>query len=296
MKKTETTASSLSQPRKSASHPCRLEIKAEAIAHNLALLKGKKEALCMVKADAYGLGIETVAPLLYDLGVRFFGVAFLEEALALKPYIRDGQILLLFTRPEDAPLTAEMGLHVAVDDLATLRALEAQKKPCKVHLHLNTGMNRLGCSPSEFAPLVDKVRTSSTLQLEGLMTHLPCAEDKALSRLQMLLFHEQIRGLKARYIHAANSAAALNGIDTGCNLVRIGLGLYGIHPPLQHALALESEIVKIHEVSAGEGVSYGHRFVAKRASRVAVIPFGYADGMPWAASERMQVRIEEMLL
>lgn len=247
-----------------------------------------REVMGIIKADAYGHGVISVMEALTDLGWGQFGVATIEEALELREVNKDIDILILgTTSPEDFSLCAEENISFAVHDKKSLKTALALSAPAKVHIKVDTGMHRVGFSPEE---LMDSFEEIASLHPVGIYTHLARAdeEDKSSALSQVAVFEDCVeklknKGLTFRWVHFANSAAILEMDLSFSNMVRAGVALYGLspgvlHPELEPVMNWRSQILAVREIEAGEGVSYGHKFVAESPRRIATVPVGYADG------------------
>jgi alanine racemase len=260
----------------------------------------------VVKADAYGHGAVWVARALEAAGAPLLAVAYAEEGLALRRAGVMVPIVVLagFSRPQVAPLL-EAGLVPVVSSRAMLdaligvaehRRLEARLNlwpPFEpvVHVKIDTGMTRLGFAPAEIEDVLVEL-LGAGCHVDGVMTHLACAdEDRAFTERQLDAFDAAVDGLARhgvtpRHVHVANSAG-LSFVRESHTLVRPGLLLYGVRPrPLapqvrvRPVMSVTAPIARIREVPEGTAVSYGARFVARRPTRVATLPIGYADGVP----------------
>jgi len=244
----------------------------------------------VVKADAYGLGAERVAPALGAAGCRQFFVAHLQEALAIRTLVPDAMVAVLNGLwPGDAPVYAEHGI---LPVLGSLAEVEAWTGPAI--LHLDTGMNRLGLSPSELDVLTTRPDLLRRLELRWIMTHLVSSEvpDDPANGAQRRRFTEACARLPAAPRSFANSSGLFLGSDFGSDLARPGAALYGINPtpgrpnPMRPVIRLRARILHVREVLAGEGVGYNETWTARRRSRIGTVSVGYADGFPRALSNR----------
>jgi alanine racemase len=251
----------------------------------------------VVKADAYGHGAARVSRHLVALGAPMLGVAFAEEGVVLRAAgIRAPIVVLAGFTPGQVRSLVQHELTPVVSTPSMLEsARQAGREGSKrfaVHLKVDTGMTRLGFTPSAAGEAAARLVESGRVVVEGLMTHLACAdEDTEATRRQLDLFDEAAddlarRGIRPRWLHAANSAG-LAYLRPTHTLVRPGLILYGVPPrPLapavrvQPVMSVSADIGLVKEVAVGTPVSYGGRWVAPRRSRIATIPFGYADGVP----------------
>ena len=291
----------------------------ENLRMNIRTLKkriGPAVRICMaVKADAYGHGSIPIVRTALQEGVGSFGVATIEEAAELRSAgITAPVILFSLTTPEEFPAIAEYGLEPFVADMRTLKAvgLEAAKVKRKigVHIKIETGMGRIGCSPDDAFELCTIAENSPWLTLAGICTHFPGAdeEDPSFTRNQLEIFRKTItgireRGIRSGLVHAANSAAALRFQDTSFDMIRPGIVLYGYPPgnsglsagdeqtaqPFLPVMELESSLVFLKRVEAGIAVSYGMTYRSERETIIATVPLGYADGFNRSLSNRGSV-------
>ncbi|MGE3954243.1 MAG: alanine racemase [Parachlamydiales bacterium] len=260
----------------------RLTLSRSAAEANLATLRALLPKGCaimaMVKGNGYGTGLLLASHLFQELGISYFGVATIAEGIALREGGIRGDILVYYCPPEEAPLAAEYRLEPTCFTPEQAEAFTAARLP--VHLYVNLGLNRLGCSPDAL-PQPDHIR--------GLMTHLPSStlpthDDE--TRNQLAQFRTLCHQIDAPYRHALNSAGALRFSLPEANLVRIGAALYGFHklanPPLTltPAVALTTHLAAIQHCGKGESVGYEAQFTAPHATPIGVIPLGYHDGMP----------------
>jgi alanine racemase len=252
--------------------------------------------MVVVKAGAYGHGLEEVARALAGEKIAFFGVANVGEARRIRHAGVDTPIYLL--GPTWAEERAEI---VAREWTACLSSLEEARhfnqlaadsgKRLKVHLAVDTGMGRGGFPMDQTKGLMASLDSLHHLEIEGIGSHLPSAdEDPEFTRGQIKTFHEILESLggvtRFKWRHLLNSAGLL-GYDRGaCNLARPGLMIYGISPlpgeqtQLCNVMTLKSRITLLRTLPAGHGVSYGRLFVTARPTRVATIGIGYGDGYP----------------
>ena len=268
------------------------------------------QLMAVVKADGYGHGAVTVATAALRGGASSLGVATLQEGLELRDAGIEAPVLILSALPnsEDLRHCLERRLMPtlsSLDEANTAAAVAAERgnERFPVQLKLDTGMARLGGEWQEGAQLVQSIRTLPQLELVGLYSHLACADELGdqLTHLQLQRFRSVIEALpdggSGLCCHLANSAGTLQDPRLHLDMVRVGLALYGQSPAdhlgldlaLQPALAVKARVSLIREVPSGSGVSYGHRFVTSRPSRLAVIAIGYADGVVRALSGRIDV-------
>jgi alanine racemase len=296
--------------------PTWAEIDPNSLRHNLeqirAVLPPRVQILSVVKANAYGHGSCDVSRLLAQWGIDWFGVSSIEEGLALRACGLKGRILLLGTSfPFDgfeAALKADL-----TPTVASLRGLEALaevasrlgRHETRIHLKVETGMGRIGVSPAGVAVLFDWLNSHPAVRLEGIYTHFSCADSnpgmtlEQLSLLRRVIEVARQCGQKDFVAHAANSAAVFSCPETHLDMVRPGLSLYGVppweesrpKPVLWPVLTWKTRIAFIKSISVGTSVSYGATFRAVRASRIATLPVGYADGYRRDLSNMGQVLI-----
>ena len=264
--------------------------------------------LPVVKADAYGHGEAIVARAVEPLGPAGFGVALVEEGIDLRGAgVRAPVLVLSPTPPGAEPALLEFDLTPVVSAPDQLERIEAHAaaagRRLGVHLKIDTGMTRLGLPLAEAGDWLARVRRSPSLELTGLMSHLAEAEspDAPANRSQLEAFRRVVAGLgegeRARVaVHLANSAGALRSPAARYDLVRIGLALYGAGVEarelgLEPAMSVRAELAQVREVPAGTRAGYGGRWTASRASRVGVVPLGYADGYPWRAEGRAEALV-----
>ena len=296
-----------------AQRPTRAEIDLDAIRHNYRqarqLAGPGKEVLAVVKADAYGHGAVPVALALEEAGASIFGVALVEEGCELRSAGLKGEILVfgsIFPGQEQALLDANLIPYVF--DLEVARRLNRAALDSgaivNCHLKFDTGMGRVGFLPAELPQVLKSLSGLDGLTIDGVLSHFALADDPAcaVTADQRQLFHELLQllgaaGLSPQWRHISNSAGLIGPELDECNLVRQGISLYGGYPgpgfaskmALRPAMSLRTEVAQVRTLPAGSGISYGHRFVTERETRVAVLPIGYADGYNRLFSNRGRV-------
>jgi alanine racemase len=287
-----------------------------ALAHNLSCIKRYLspgcEILAVVKANAYGHGAVETAQALARQGIGRFAVASLDEGIALRQAGLSESIVVLGALFEEqvSDLAAHQLTPVVSDGRilpALAKAARSHSAPYPIHLKVETGMGRLGFSPEELLSLLDNPVLRSPLQVEGMMTHLADADgaDCAFTERQLGVFRAVLeqtrqRGLTFPLMHTANSAAIVRFPEAHFSLVRPGIMLYGYHtlpatipaPDLKPVLSLQTRILQLRTIPPGGTVSYNGTFVAKRPTRIAVLPIGYADGYSRRLSHRGSVLIQ----
>lgn len=278
-----------------------VEVNLDAIHHNAQAVRRHcgMELMAIVKANAYGHGVEQVARTLAG-EVSMFGVANLLEADELRAAGVAKPVLMLGACLADEYEAAlRSGYHVNVSSLeqATLLDTLAESLGVQAHAHavIDTGMGRLGFQPEEWnARLMQQLLRLGHVRWEGLCSHLPVAdEDTAFTRQQIAAFQAHVRsslaaGFAPRWVHLTNSAGLLGFPECRefCNLSRPGLVLYGVSPLpewqhlLRTTLTWKTRITLLRELPAGHGVSYGRTCILRQPTRVATLACGYADGYP----------------
>jgi alanine racemase len=303
-----------------AVRPTRAEVNLASLRHNLRAVQremgqgaGAPAVWGVLKADAYGHGAPAVARTLERAGIAGLCVALLEEAIELRgagiriPILvmggyygprREGLEEILAN--DLVPVVYDVGQVERIADLA-----RDAGRAVGVHLKVDTGMGRLGVTADELEDMLDALARHPQVRLDGLMTHLACADedDVATTEGQLVAFEAALamaraRGLEPKVRHAANSAALLRVPASRLDAVRPGLALFGVPPAaraesvaeveksLRPVMKVRTEIVAMREVRKGTRIGYGHTWEAGRASRIATIPMGYADGLSRALSNK----------
>lgn len=295
--------------------PAWAAIDMDAARHNAALIRrlSGPAALCaVVKADAYGHGALAMARATLDGGARWLAVALVEEGVALRDAGIDAPILLLSEPPADAmgeavahrlvpTVYTDDGLHALVRAVAA--AETTQTGPVDVHLKVDTGMHRVGVDASAAVPLANSIVATGRLRLGAVWTHLAVADGEGpvdtefttsqLDCFDSVLAHLAAAGHRPPIVHIANSAGAIAYPDARRDLVRCGIALYGALPSpsldslaelegerLHPVLSLRARVALVRDLGAGERPSYGRCRPLAERSTVAVVPIGYADGVP----------------
>ncbi|MBF0522700.1 MAG: alanine racemase [Candidatus Omnitrophica bacterium] len=255
------------------------------------------DILAVIKADAYGHGMEEIGLLLQKQGVEFFGVSDVKEGIRLRQIgIRKPILLLEGPLPYFAKDIVDYHLMPTVCTLESARALNAygQKvnKRIRIHIKVDTGMGRLGVWHEDAFDFIREIDKLKYLIVYGIYTHFPVADtDKDFTLRQIEILSQLVmrldqKGLVIPYIHAGNSMG-LSGYRTKVlNLARPGLMIYGLYPSeslmkqvkLKPVMSIKSKIIFIKKITKGRGVSYGQTFVAKHDMTIAILPIGYSDG------------------
>ncbi len=285
-----------------------VEVNIDNVSNNIKELKKcvpqDKKFLAVVKADSYGHGAAMLAPTMLASGVDMFGVASIDEALNLRENGVTAEILILGAAPIWAlPTVVENNLTITIfseEHLEScIQTYERTKIPVKAHIKLDTGMNRIGVSHKDAVEFIKKVQSMECIDLKGIFSHLANAEIKEKTEQQLAIWEDVISQINTDglLLHILNTAGIITSNVYKCtyNMVRGGIGLYGLYPDLiseaQHvnlkqAMSVKTRIIHIHEIEKGDGVSYGHTFVADKPTKIATVPLGYADGIPRLMSNK----------
>ena len=294
----------------------------DAILHNVKRLRNccrdNVKFCAVVKANAYGHGISEVVNILKNTQVDFFGVSNVYEAFYIAGQVTGQQIIVL--EPLHPGLPAEVITQCAQLDfhctISSKRAAEyissvlnEQQAKLKVHINIDTGMGRCGVSVSDTKQLVELVCKSKSMEFAGIYTHFANADEKDLSftKEQLNSFKKVLKSLDSYInenviIHAANSPATMKLPDAHFDMVRCGISIYGystIEKPLpvelKPALKLKAPIVHINTIEKGQTISYGRTFVAKRTTKIGVLPIGYSDGFWRFFSNKVKLIVNDKI-
>lgn len=290
------------------------EIDTRRLQRNIKKLKqqaGDIEIMAVIKADAYGHGMSAMAPHMLTAGIDHFMVANLDEAIKLRASAPHATILVASPpHPENLPVYAALKLDASVTSTAVaehILAAPPSHSPIAVHVKINTGMNRMGLAQAVAPATIAKLIESSSVRVAGLWSHLATAgdADKRFACQQIEAAYAVLDHFPAfdGYFHVGNSGTLLNlRAHIGRHnkeLVRLGGACLGIPASqrlardfgLEPVMTLKSRVIHINELSPGDTVSYGRTWTAERATRIAVIGAGYADGYPSALSDKGTVKI-----
>ncbi len=286
------------------SHETTLEISLPAIAHNLgfyrSLLRPQTKVMAMVKAFAYGSGSHEIAALLQHHHIDYLAVAYPDEGAALRNAGITAPIAVMNPENDSFDLLVEHNLEPEIYSLATLRRLSdflgrygSMAQPFPIHLKLDTGMHRLGFMPEELRAALVFLKNHRYIKVVSVFSHLAASEDPAedeFTRRQAYLFMKMADEVSHELgytvmRHLLNSAGIIRFPEYQFEMVRLGLGLYGIaHSPeiqvnLMQVSKLTSVISQIKSIPPGESVGYNRRWTAVRETPVGIVPIGYADGL-----------------
>jgi alanine racemase len=281
-----------------------------AIRHNLTLLADRAAAsgagtMAIVKADAYGHGALPVARAAVEAGATWLGACSMAEALALRAAGITTRLFSWLDTPDvDFTPAVEQGIDLSVSSPGELaRVADAAGRAgarAGVHLKIDTGLSRSGCPAHAWPDLVKAAAAEPDIDVVAMWSHLACADepghpsiDAQAGSFQAAYDVARDAGLNPLR-HLANSAATLTRPDLHFDLVRPGIAMYGLNPvpqpeDLRPAMSFRSSVVLTKRIAAGESVSYGHTWTAARDTTLALVPCGYADGVPRSLSGRMSV-------
>lgn len=307
-----------------------LEISRRKIEKNLEKIRGINENIIYVlKDDAYGLGIEKILPILIENGCDYYAVAYIEEALEIKKISREkfskevNVMMLNYTEVEDIRIAVENGIELTIYSLFQFREyekifseiLEEGKNNIKIHIKLNTGMNRLGFDGDEIEELcgilkrfqvrnenkrflecdkkvedVKTVENRGKLEIVSIFSHISDSENLEKTEAQVKKYEEFLKifqkmGIDYRYTHLQASPLLFKyGKKYNYDFGRVGMAIYGMEPlservGLEQVINLHSKIISLRKVRKGEQVSYGNNGLLERDTVVAIVPIGYAHGL-----------------
>jgi alanine racemase len=299
--------------------PAAAVVDLDAIRQNVEVLSqraGSAEVMAVVKADAYGHGLVPCARAALAGGASWLGVAQLAEGLALRAAGIDARILAWLTVPGDAYAAAiEAGIDLGISSRwaldEVLAAARATGTTARVQLKVDTGLNRNGVAAHDWPEMVDaalKLQAEGLLELVGVFSHYAWADAPTHPTVQAQTADfiaavelAESRGARFELRHLANSAATLTNPAAQFDLVRPGIAVYGLSPipelasaeqlGLQPAMTLLGRVANLKQVAARQGVSYGHTYTTPRRTKLALLPLGYADGLPRQAGNTGPVQL-----
>jgi alanine racemase len=292
----------------------------DAIAHNVRLLRehaGSAQVMAVVKADGYGHGAVAVGRAALAAGAAELGVATIDEALALRSDGICAPVLAWLHPPgTDFGPALQADVEVAVSSVRQLRevldAVELTGHTATITVKVDTGLNRNGVGAVDYPEVLTVLRraqANGAVRLRGIMSHLAHGDDPdnpfndlQAQRLTDMATHARDTGVRYEIVHLCNSPAAMTRPDLAFDMVRPGIAVYGQTPipargdmGLQPAMTLKCPVALVRSVQAGDGVSYGHTWIAERDTTVALLPIGYADGVFRTLSGRIDVLINGRL-
>ena len=288
----------------------------DAIEHNVRVLRehaGSAQVMAVVKADGYGHGATPVSRAALAAGAAELGVATIDEALALRRDDITAPVLAWLHPPgTDFAPALQADVQVALSSVRQLGelldAVERTGRPATITIKLDTGLNRNGVGAAEYPSMLTAVRRAQAegaIRLRGMMSHLVYGDDpeNPVNDLQDQRFADMLaqardQGVHYEVAHLSNSPSAMTRPDLAYDMVRPGIAVYGLSPipergdmGLRPAMTLKCPVALIRSVRAGDGVSYGHTWVADRDTTLALLPIGYADGVYRTLSGRIDVLI-----
>lgn len=261
--------------------------------------------MCVVKADAYGHGVEKVAPVMLKAGADVLGCATVDEAVALRKLGIDAELVAWMWEPDqDLSDALSSNIVIGVPSLAHAQVLVDIEVPVKVVIKVETGMHRNGVDPAQWDEVFTVLRDAEHIEVTGLMSHLACADepDNPHTDIQAAEFQQAVDrarelGLECPINHLANSPATLTRKDLHFDQVRVGLACYGLEPVagldhgLEPAMTWASNIINVKPIKKGESSCYGLTWTAPADGYLAVVPVGYADGLPRSIQGSLEVTI-----
>ena len=290
--------------------PLWAEIDLDALAYNVASLNGQAGPAAMaavVKANAYGHGALGVGRAALEAGADRLAVICVDEGEQLRRGGITAPILVMGHSPaSDARRIVELQLTPTINSLETGRALAREAEAAglrqPLHLKVDTGLIRYGLPPQEIVPLAEALRGMAALEVEGIFTHFASADegDKRFTLEQYTIFRtvvERLPWIPMR--HVSNTATLLDRPEMSLDMVRPGVGMYGLYPSqyvsrslnLRPVLSLKSRVTRLTAIAPGDGVSYGRTWRANRPSVIALVMCGYGDGLPRVLSNRGSVLV-----
>lgn len=255
----------------------------------------------IVKANAYGHGLEEVSRTLEKAGADWCGVARVEEALILRQAGIHMNILVLgYTAPQRVQDAIRNQISLTIYDPLLIQPYTLQAKAAghdlNIQVKIDTGMGRLGIPVEKAMEFIQAVRAVPQFHLQGVFTHFACADEPAklfttdqLDKFSRVVHEMLSSGKKPDMLHCANSAAAINLPGSRLDIIRSGIALYGLSPSKQTplpegikpAMAWKTRLISVKLLPAGHGVSYGFNYYTKKQERIGVIAAGYGDGLRW---------------
>lgn len=271
---------------------------------NIQKYVGNKKIMPVIKANAYGTYINKRIDIINNFDI--VAVAIVEEAIELRKLGYNKEIFVL-NQPsiEDIDNILKYEITIGLSDKIFLENLKYISKPIKVHLEVETGMNRTGVNLKDLAGFIEKIKENKNIIIEGIYTHLSSADyDRNYTALQLEKFRESVSIIKnkidtIKYIHSSASNGLINYKDNISNLVRPGIIMYGYESSnninekldLYPICKLKTQITFIKAIEAGESIGYSRKYISKNKMKIATIPIGYADGLRREFSNKGEVVI-----
>ncbi|HSH56110.1 MAG TPA: alanine racemase [Candidatus Limnocylindrales bacterium] len=278
-------------------------ISRSAVLHNFDMfteLSPGGHVIPVLKANAYGHGLEQIANILKERSLPYLAVDGYFEALRIYEVSKQPVLVMGAIHPNNFTKMNWKSCAFVVYDEQTLEALAATGTTVRIHVEIDTGMSRHGVRPSDLSSFLELLKSHPKIEVEGIMTHLADADNplstehmtEQVAKFDAAVDKIRSEGFSPKYVHIAQSAGSAKVHSKTANTLRVGIALYGITPlasddrfavklaQLQPALTLTSTVAKVIEIGAGDAVGYGCTFVAKRPSRIGVLPLGYYEGLP----------------
>ena len=298
--------------------PTRAEVSIANLRNNFEIVRSlvdrDVQIMAMVKANAYGHGIVRVSEELLKAGAHYIGVAYLEEAVFLRENGITAPILVLGAiNTEQVADFINFDIEITSSSLEKSRAIsqmaKAMGKTARVHLKIDTGMERIGVHWYNAQRFTGETLAMENIDVRGIFSHLAKAEDDSqftqtqVSRFEEIVNNMEKDGTRPGLVHLANSAGIINFKSSHFNMVRPGIMLYGYNPngylpdvsfngrTLEPVMSLKTRVSYFKVVPPGTGISYGHSYVTDRQTRIVTLPVGYGDGYPRLLSNRGEVII-----
>lgn len=295
------------------------EISLPALKRNIDIIRrlcsGKTEIMAVVKADAYGHGDERICRCLAEeCGIGYFAVSNLDEAISVRGYCPDAEILILgYTPPEYAHEIAQYNIIQGIVSTEYAKALtEKSSEKIRCHIKIDTGMGRIGLkhdTPAECAEEISSLCAMEGLSVEGIYTHFAVADSDSPDNTAYTDRQEKFildtydilvsQGIRLPHVHFMNSAACCYRNNPQSTLARAGIIMYGLHPDisldipdgLSPVMELKAVISHVKTVQPGDCISYGRTFTADRQMRIATVTIGYADGYSRLLSSKGEILV-----
>ena len=291
-----------------------------AIAHNVRVLRelaGAAQVMAVVKADGYGHGSVQAGRAAVEAGAAELGVATIDEALTLRRGGITAPVLAWLHPPgTDFAPALSAGVQVAVSSVgqvgAVLDAVERTGRTAEVTVKVDTGLNRNGVGSADYPAVLSALQrgvAADAIRLRGIMSHLASGDipddpinDRQAQRFTEMIAEARRRGIEFEVAHLSNSPSAMTRPDLAFDMVRPGIAVYGLSPipdrgdmGLRPAMTLRCTVAMVKPIKAGDGVSYGHTWIADRDTNLALLPIGYADGLYRTLGGRIDVLINGRL-
>lgn len=285
-----------------------VEVNIENLARNAVEIRknvpSDTKLLAVVKADSYGHGSVMLAPTLLASGFDMLGVASIDEGVDLRNAKINCEILVLGAVPVwavESAVNADLSVSIFSKEHLTAckNAYDRTGVKPKVHIKLDTGMNRIGVSAEDAVEFIKEAQSADYLNLQGIFTHFANAENREKTQVQIDIWNKILSQIDTSglLLHIQNTVGTMCYEIPKSNMRRVGIALYGLwtdmpdyrgfRPNLKPVMSLKGRIVNIHTAKDGEGVSYGHKFIAKGDRTIATIPVGYADGVSRSLSGKI---------